>query len=70
MAGRSMASLAILVFATSVYAKDKPSKFTHDANVKVDVRLSDRVKPPQKHDNPPPQPGVTGDLALHIEELR
>lgn len=47
-----------------------PSPFHHTANPKIDVRISDRVKAPQKRDNSTPElPTITGDDVLQIEEL-
>ena len=69
MAARSVVSVTLLAALVGhAHAGDK-SKFTHASNVKIDVKLSDRVKPPPKRDNPPAEPGVTGDTMLHIEEL-
>jgi tetratricopeptide (TPR) repeat protein len=63
-------SSVFLAVAAQANPTPKPSPFNHSANVKIDVTLSNRVKPPQKADNPEPaKPGLTGDDFLQIEAL-
>ena len=68
---RSLVLSTVVVAASALVAHADPrSLFNHTANPKIDVKLSDRVTPPQKHDNPDSQtPTVTGDDILQIEEL-
>ena len=58
-----------LSIATPAYAQKV--KYARSQDVKVDVKLSDRVKPIQvKPTVPESKPGVSGEVALSIEGLR
>ena len=58
--------LIVALLAAPAAATDK---FTHTAPGKVDVTLSDRLKPPPKKDEGPPAPTVGAEQFLQIEEL-
>src|SRR3954463_4612365 len=65
----SLAVLGVLVLSSSAWAQK--AKYTRSQDLKVDVKLSDRVKPIQAKDakEEPPQPSLSADQVLSIEGL-
>ena len=63
-----MAALATLVLSTSSTALAQRAKYTRNQDVKIDVKLSDRVKPKATTDKPKEAaPEITSDQVLSVE---
>src|ERR1700753_3071163 len=65
----TLALAGILASSTAAWAQK--AKYTRTQDLKVDVKLSDRVKPivPKDKNEEPPQPELNADQVLSIEGL-
>ncbi len=66
-----LATLGLLVCSATAWAQGAKPKYTRQQDVKIDVKLSDRVKPvaPKAPDKKDTQPSLSADDVLSIEGL-
>ncbi|MBA3461844.1 MAG: hypothetical protein H0T46_17925, partial [Deltaproteobacteria bacterium] len=71
MSNMKLALLGVLVISASAWAQGPKPKYTRQQDVKIDVKLSDRVKPiqPKPEDPKSKQPTLSADDVLSIEGL-
>ncbi|HEX2689145.1 MAG TPA: tetratricopeptide repeat protein, partial [Kofleriaceae bacterium] len=59
--------VAVLPLIAVLVGDARAGAFTHEASVKPEVRLSERAKPPPRHDAPPAPPSADTLLAVEVE---